>query len=100
MTGINQVLLSKKIFNKLALVTFVILLIPAIGMIFSEDVSWSLPDFLIMGALIFGIGSIAIFISRKLGSQKQQIAALFIGIALFLFIWAELAVGLFTNLGS
>jgi uncharacterized membrane protein len=82
-------------FRLIPLIAVSLLLIPFIGMQFSDEVNWSVFDFLIMGAmlLVAGIG-----IDRIL--QKQNKTAkriIYIGCILFVFIllWAEMAVGLF-----
>ena len=71
------------------------LLIPLIAMQFTDEVNWTLIDFIVGGALLFGTGFLCEFALRKLNKIKYRIAAcLLILIALFL-IWAELAVGIF-----
>jgi hypothetical protein len=72
-----------------------LLLIPFIAMQFSEEVQWKLNDFLIMAALLFGLGLGIDFLLRKLKSPKKRwIAGIFL-LLCFLLIWAELAVGIF-----
>lgn len=59
---------------------------------------WSPSDFVIMGAMIFATGLLLDWTLRT-GGKHRFIAA---GVIVFLFIWlwAELAVGVFTNWGS
>lgn len=87
------------VFGWIALATGLLLLIPLIAMQFSEEVVWDGTDFLVMGVLLFGMGSVFVLLSRRAPRRNR----LFIGFAcaaLFLYLWAELAVGIFTNLGS
>ncbi len=61
---------------------------------------WSLSDFLVIGTLI-GTTGLAIWFVRKKVRDNNLRAGLVIGLVLAcLYIWAELAVGIFTNLGS
>lgn len=86
------------IFVWIAIATGVILLIPLIAMRFTAEVNWTLSDFVVMGTLIFGMSSLFVLAARKW--RKHRLA---IGIAFaigFMYIWAELAVGIFTNWGS
>ncbi len=72
----------------------VLLLIPFIAMQFTEEVKWSVFDFIIMGFLLTIVGLTFELIMRKVKTTKQRIV---FGIALFLIlflIWAELAVGI------
>jgi hypothetical protein len=92
-------ILSNNIFM-VAVVTILILTIPLVAMQFSSEVNWSVADFIIMGVLLFGTGTILTYGVSKLKSRNHRII---FGIAValsFLYIWAELAVGIFTNLGS
>ncbi len=66
---------------------------------FSSEVNWSLGDFVVMGTLIFGTGSFFVLIARKI-NKKYRIALGIVFTLAFLWVWAELAVGVFTNLGS
>ena len=82
--------MSKRIFYPLFL-----LLIPLIGMAITEEINWSLLDFIIMGVLLIFLGiGIDLVINRTMNLKNR---ILFIGILvlMFLLIWAELAVGIF-----
>lgn len=92
-------MLQNSVFIWIALATGVILLIPFIAMQFTTEVKWNEIDFIVMGSLVFGTASLFVLAARR-APRKHR---LFIGgmfIAAFLYLWAELAVGVFTNLGS
>jgi len=83
----------------IALATGLALLIPFIAMQFTEEVNWDKADFVIMGSLLLGAGSLFVLISRRVSPRYRVIlGALFA--AVIVFIWAELAVGVFTKMGS
>lgn len=78
----------------LALVTALILAVPLVAMQFTDDVVWSLGDFIVAGGLLFGTGLAYELIARRAGNIAYLAAiAVGLGAALFL-VWANLAVGL------
>lgn len=72
-----------------------LLLIPLIAMQFSPEVNWSLLDFLVMGALLLGVGFILELVLRKVQKKNHRIALIALVLIAFFLIWAELAVGIF-----
>lgn len=95
----NSWIFQKSVFIWIALVTGAILLVPLIAMQFTSEVNWSLLDFFVMGSLLIGMTSLFVFVARRVPRKHRQLVG-GIFVAVFLFIWAELAVGIFTNLGS
>ena len=99
-TNTSDIFMQTKVFGYLALATVLILSIPLIAKQFTSEVNWDMTDFIVMGTLIFGTGSLFIVASRLLKTTKMRITAgIMLGL-IFLYIWAELAVGIFTNWGS
>jgi hypothetical protein len=77
-----------------ALGTVLLLLVPLVAMQFTPEVNWSVSDFILMGALIFGTG-VLVMLALRSREQMAYRAGLIIMIgASFLMIWANLAVGL------
>jgi hypothetical protein len=77
-----------------ALATAVVLLVPLIAMQFTDEVNWSVGDFIIMGSLLFGTGVSYVLITRYMSDVAYKAAVgLALGTMLFM-IWANLAVGL------
>lgn len=79
--------------------TVAMLLVPLLAMQFTADVRWGAADFIIMGSLLFAMGSLFVLVARK-APRKHRLIIGGLFILVFLYIWVELAVGLFTNLGS
>lgn len=72
-----------------------LLLIPLVAMQFTMEVVWSLSDFIVMGILLFGIGTICEVVLRKIKRIEYRIILFVSILATFFLIWAELAVGIF-----
>lgn len=81
----------------LALVTACILMIPLVAMQFSDEVVWTMSDFIFAGVLLFGTGLAYELISRRSGSSAYK-CAIGIGVVTgLLLIWINGAVGIIGN---
>ena len=92
-------MLHNSVFIWIALATGAILLLPLIAMQFTTEVKWDETDFIVMGSLLFGVTSLFVLAVRK-APRKHRLLIGCIFVAAFLYLWAELAVGVFTDLGS
>ena len=90
---------NKSAFLWVAFITGIILLIPLIAMQFTAEVNWNIADFIIMAFLLFSMGSLFVLVSRRT-QRKYRIVIGALLVTLLLYIWAELAVGVFTSLGN
>ena len=72
-----------------------ILLIPLIAMQLTNEVNWSLFDFIIMGAMLTITGLLGEIIFKKVKIVKYRMALYVVVAIIFLLTWAELAVGIF-----
>ena len=97
--GTNDVFMRNSVFVWIALVTGLLLLIPLIAMQFTNEVNWNSTDFVVMGFLLLFTGSLFVLVSRKSPRRRRGIIGIMFAAA-FLYIWAELAVGVFTNFGT
>ena len=73
--------------------------IPLVAMLLTNEVNWGFGDFVAWGALLAGASAAFLWSIGRL-PRKTWFAAGFAIAAIFIFIWAELAVGVFTSLGS
>lgn len=94
-----DLIMQNKIFIWLALGTGLILMIPVIMMQLTTEWNWGLSDFIVIAILLFGMGSLFVWTARKINKKYRLITGILFVLAI-LYIWAELAVGIFTNLGS
>lgn len=72
-----------------------LLMIPLIAMQFTDEVNWSMFDFVTMGILLFSTGLLCELVLRKVKKTAYRIALCIALILLLFIIWAELAVGVF-----
>ncbi len=77
-----------------------LLLTPAITMQFTAEVDWSLGDFLVAVVMFLVLGGAIEFVVRALRSGSTRVLAILAVVGVFLWLWAELAVGVFTDWGS
>ena len=84
--------MSKEIFYPLLL-----LLIPFIGTLFSSDVNWGVFDFIIMGGLLTLLGAGFKLVNTKTNNFKLRVLFMVVLVFLFLAVWVELAVGVFSS---
>lgn len=78
----------------LTLITGGILLIPLIAMQFTNEVVWTLSDFIFAGTMIFGTGLAYKLITRNSEKMDYRIAFGLACAAGFLLVWANGAVGI------
>lgn len=85
----------KKSLLRITLGTALLLMIPLLG-----RWPWTISDFILMAVLIFlaGLG-IDLFIRQKSKNMNKAVIGIIIVLGI-LWLWVELAVGLFTNWGS
>lgn len=100
--------MDSKLILRPAAVTAALLLLPYLAMKFNwqvpdpgegtDGVSWSTSDFIVMGLLLFGTGFLIELVLQTKG--KYRVASVFAILLGFLWLWAELAVGIFTTWGN
>jgi hypothetical protein len=75
------------------LATAVLLMLPLVAMRFTDQVVWTLSDFIVAGTLLIGTGLTYEFVARTAGNIADRAA---VGLALgsaLLLVWTNLAVG-------
>ena len=97
--AINNIIMRNTVFAWIVLATALVLLVPLFAMQFSSEVNWGTADFIIMGSLLLGTGSLFVLVARKVPRKHRFVIGVLCALAL-VYIWAELALGAFTNLGS
>ena len=80
---------------KILQIVGLLLIIPLIAMQLTDEVEWSLFDFIIMGTLLLITGLMGEIISKKVKKYKHRVILYIVVIIIFFLIWAELSVGIF-----
>lgn len=80
---------------RIPLLALSLLLIPFSGMLFTREVNWSAGDFLVMGAFLLALGFGLDRALRRTKTWKNKVLYMALIVLAFLFVWAELAVGIF-----
>jgi hypothetical protein len=88
--------LSKSLL-RVALATALVLLILLMVMQFNKEMVWTVSDFVIAGALLFGAGLAYVLVSRMGSNGSYRLGAAVAVAAGLLLIWGNLAVGFIGN---
>ena len=80
----------KKIFYPL-----IILIIPLVLTILSDQFDWGILDFLVMGIILLIVGMTLSVVSQKIKNPRKKFFYNLVIMLIFFLIWAELAVGIF-----
>ncbi|WP_202923740.1 hypothetical protein [Pontibacter fetidus] len=72
-----------------------LLCIPLVAMLFTDEVNWSPFDFIVAGVLLLGTGLAIDFVFRKVQNRDHRLMICAVILAVLFLIWAELAVGIF-----
>lgn len=81
--------------NIIILISALLLLIPLVAMQFTDEVQWSIADFMLAAVLLLGTGFLCDLVLRKVKKKRHRLLFCLGLLFLFLLFWAELAVGIF-----
>ncbi len=82
-------------FTGIILTAAFLLLIPFMAMQVTDDVRWTLSDFVAAGFLLLGTGLLGELVLRKVSKTKYRIAICGALLLALVLVWLELAVGIF-----
>lgn len=80
---------------RVAVGTVGLLLVPLLAMQLSDEVRWSLGDFVVAGTLLFGTGLLYVLLSSKAQTRKQHLLTAAVLLGILSVVWIQLAVGIF-----
>ena len=72
-----------------------VLMVPLVAMQLTNEVKWDAADFIVMGLLLVGIGSVYVLLARLCSKSKYRLVLGVVLALVLLLAWAELAVGVF-----
>jgi len=78
----------------------ILLLLPAIAMQFTDEVDWTISDFIFAGILLIGSGTVCELILRRSKNNAYRMAAVLALAAAFLLTWSNAAVGFIGSGGN
>ncbi len=84
----------KRVIGILLAVT-ILLLIPFVAMQFTDEVNWTVFDFVVAGGLLLGTGLICELVMRKLKKNNYKVGIIAAILLTLILVWIELAVGIF-----
>jgi hypothetical protein len=79
---------------RVALATVLLLLVPLVAMQFTDEVRWSVADFVVAGALLFGAGVTYQLLAARTDNLAYRAGVGVAVAAALMLVWANLAVGL------
>lgn len=79
----------------IVLIVVLLLLLPLTAMQFTDEVKWTLFDFVMAGVLLLRAGLVCEFDMRKAKKSGYRIAMIAAILPALVLIWLELAVGIF-----
>ncbi len=86
---------QKQRLTGIVLLVALLLLIPFTAMQFTNEVKWSLFDFMVAGVLLLGTGLLCELVIRMVKKTQYRIALCAVILIALLLVWLELAVGIF-----
>jgi energy-converting hydrogenase Eha subunit A len=87
--------MKNKRFMGILLAVAMLLCIPLVAMQFTNEVVWTLSDFIIAGILLLGTGIVIEVIARNVKEKRAKIGMVAGTLIVLVLVWAELAVGIF-----
>lgn len=75
-------------------ITLLILLFVFVAMRYSDEVNWTIGDFLIAGILIFEVGLMINYTNRRAKKSRMRLLFYIVIAIVLILIWAELGVGI------
>ena len=87
-----------KRFTGILIAVPVLLVIPLVAMRFTDEVKWTLSDFVVMAALLLVTGTAIEIALRVVRSGFAKLAACGVILFVFVMVWGELATGFFRRM--
>ena len=86
--------IGSKQFLRVLLGTAAMLMVPLVAMQFTREVNWTVSDFVVAAVLLGSTGMLFEVATSMLRTRKSRLIAVALIGLVFLFVWAELAVGI------
>lgn len=86
--------IGSKQFLRVLIGTAAILMVPLVAMQFTRAVNWTAGDFVVAAVLLAGTGMLFEVATARIRTRKARLITSAVIALGFLFVWAELAVGI------
>jgi hypothetical protein len=73
----------------------ILLLVPLVAMQFTDQVVWTLFDFVTMGCLLLITGLVVVLVRQKTAHKAYRIVGMAAVLLAAILVWTELSVGIF-----
>jgi len=93
----TQTIKQKNNYIIVILASIVVLFLPFVAMQFTDEVNWDIIDFIVAAALLISFGCLYLWLTQKV-QVKQKVMVGTVLTIIFCLVFAELAVGIFTNI--
>jgi hypothetical protein len=87
--------MKEKRLIQIVLAVMILLFIPFIAMQFTDEVKWTLFDFVVAGGLLLGTGLTCELVLRTVPKKEHRLAICGLILLALVLVWLELAVGIF-----
>ena len=79
---------------RFAIAVGLVLSAPLLAMQFTNEVQWTLFDFIVAGGLLYGASLVYVLTTRNVNTASKRIAIGGAVVLVLALVWAELAVGI------
>lgn len=86
--------MSKQRIVRILAGTALVLSVPLLAMMLSDEVQWNWFDFAVIGGLLIGAGLLYELVTARVSAKRRGLVVVVL-LAALLLVWAELAVGIF-----
>ena len=90
-------MIDMRIFRRLAIGSIVLLAIPLLGTLMTDQFDWNIMDFVIMGSMLFGFNVTVSLVYKNIDDRTIRLIAVAVAIVVLILFWMELAVGIFNS---
>lgn len=73
----------------------ILLVIPLIAMQLTDEVNWTVFDFIVAGVFLLSTGLLCEIVIRKVSNKSYRLVICIVIFIILILIWLELAVGIF-----
>ncbi len=89
--------MNKNTLFKICFIVALLLLVPFLASLVTDEVKWELTDYLVAGSILFCAGVFVDVIHQKINKPPWRVFFIIVLVVVIILIWVELAVGIFNS---